>query len=140
MARGAATERECSLTPMRHGRGGTRSGRSFPAQVATAFVRHDVPGVTPVEVEAAAGYVDDCLAAMPDVTRLGVSVASGAAYVVLSVLGGAPYLRQSRDTRSRSAVRLAALRLPVLSEFTRLTRGLGLVGTFERRMREARTT
>lgn len=112
---------------------GPASARSFAALVATALVQHDVPDADAAEIAAAGRYVDDCVAAMPDVTRAGVTVASGLAYVALSVIGRAPYRRQSRKTRSASAVRLAGISLPVISEFSRLTRGLGLVGVFEQR-------
>ena len=72
---------------------------------------------------------------MPDVTRLGVAMASGLAYVALSALGRAPYRRQSPERRAATAARLAETRLPVLREFGRLTRGLAIVGVVERRTR-----
>jgi hypothetical protein len=121
---------------MKHPGGGTGSRRSLAALVARAFVEHDVPDADAAEVSLAARYVDQSLAAMPDVTRAGVMVAAGAAYLALSLLGRSPYRMQSPATRSVSAIRLADLRVPILSEFCRLTRGLGLVGIFEQRTRE----
>ncbi len=113
--------------------GATGQARSLVALVATSLVAHDVPDATATELAAAGRYVDESLAAMPDVTRAGVTVASGVAYLALSVLGRAPYRRQSPATRSAGAVRLVRLPLPVIAEFGRLTRGLGLVGVFEHR-------
>ncbi|MEJ7706643.1 MAG: FAD-dependent monooxygenase [Nocardioidaceae bacterium] len=73
---------------------------------------------------------------MPDITRAGVRVASAGVYAVLSAMGGAPYRRLSPERQSQLAVRVAGLPLPVLSEFSRLTRGLGFVGVYERRHRQ----
>lgn len=117
---------------------GATSARSFAATVAMALVAHDVPDATASEVAGAGRYVEDSLAAMPDVTRAGVRFASGIVYVALSLLGRAPYGSQDAATRTASAVRLAGTSLPVVSEFNKLTRGLGLVGVYELRTREGR--
>lgn len=109
--------------------------RSLAALVAVAQLAHDVPAATPRDVAAAAAYVDDSVASMPDVTRAGVHLASAAAYVALSVIGGAPYRRQTPERRARSAYTLGRVRLPVVAEFNRLTRGLGIVGAYESRSR-----
>lgn len=103
--------------------------------MAMAFVRYDVPDAAASEVVAAGRFVDECVDAMPDVTRVGVKAAAGLAWLALSVLGGAPYQRQSWSARSTNALRLSRVRLPVLSELTRLSRGLGLVGVVEQRSR-----
>ncbi len=54
-------------------------------------------------------------------------------YVVLSIMGRRPYRRLAAQRQSELAARLASVSLPVLGEFVRLTRGLGLVGVYERR-------
>lgn len=109
--------------------------RSFPAEVAIALLRHDVPDATPAELDAAADYVDGSLAGMAELTRLGVLLASGAVYVALSVLGRSRYRSQDPETRSRQAARLAGSPLPLLVEFSRMARGLALAGLFEHRSR-----
>lgn len=108
-------------------------GYSVPALVAAALLAHDLPDSAVVEREAAARYVDDSVTAMPDVTRAGVKIASAAVYAALSVMGRAPYRRLSPDRQSQLAVRVARVPLPIIGEFSRLTRGLGLVGVFESR-------
>jgi hypothetical protein len=111
---------------------------SIPALVAAALLAHDLPDSTPGERDAGRRYVDASVAAMPDVTRVGVGAASVAVYAALSVLGGRPFRRQSPVRQSELAARLAGVRLPILSEFNRLTRGLGLVGVFEARYAQPR--
>ena len=113
-------------------------GYSIPALVATALLAHDLPDSSPAEREAAARYVDDSVTAMPDVTRAGVRLASGAVYAALSLLGRSPFRRLDLGRQSVLAARVAAVPLPILGEFSRLTRGLGLVGVFESRNRPAR--
>jgi len=128
---------ECSLVPMSGISGGDRQrGLSVPALVATALLAHDLPGSTVDEQTLAANYVDDSVAAMPDVTRAGVRMASAAVYVALSVMARAPYRRVDRQQQSQLAAKLAGVPLPILGEFSRLTRGLGLVGVYEHRNRE----
>ncbi len=121
----------------RSGRGAD-SPRSLAALVAVAHLANDVPDAQTAETAAAARYVDDSIAAMPDVTRAGVRVASAAAYLALSVLGRSPYRRQSPEQRARSARAMAKVAMPVVSEFNRLTRGLALVGVYEQRGHEQR--
>ena len=108
-------------------------GLSVPALVATALLRHDLPDATDEEREAAARYVEDCVDAMPDFTRFGVRVSGAAVVATLSALGRRPYRSLSEDDRSRLAARLMSTSLPILGEFGRLTRGLGLVGVLESR-------
>lgn len=108
---------------------------SVPALVATALLAHDLPGSTEQERLVAARYVDDSVAAMPDVTRAGVRLASAAVYVALSAMARAPFRRVGPRRQSKVAATLADVPLPILGEFSRLTRGLGLVGVFEHRNR-----
>jgi len=116
--------------------GGDRQrGLSVPALVATALLAHDLPSSTEQERLEAAHYVDDSVAAMPDVTRAGVRLASAAVYVALSAMARAPYRRVDPQRQSELAATLAGVPLPILGEFSRLTRGLGLVGVFEHRNR-----
>lgn len=107
--------------------------RSIPALVALALLAHDVPDSSASERSSAASYVDESVAAMPDVTRAGVTMASIVVYVVLSIMGRRPFRRLPAQRQSELAARLASVSLPVLGEFVRLTRGLGLVGVYERR-------
>lgn len=109
--------------------------RSLAALVAVAHLARDAPDASPRELATAAGYVDTCVADMPDVTRAGVRLASAAAYVALSLIGGAPYRRQVPEQRARGAQILGRANLPMISEFNRLTRGLGLVAVYEARSR-----
>lgn len=106
---------------------------SVPALVATALLAHDLPGSTPDERDAAARYVDDCVDAMPDFTRFGVKVSGAAVYLALSAMGRTSYRRLPEADRARLAARLMNTSLPILGEFGRLTRGLGLVGVHEAR-------
>lgn len=101
--------------------------------MAAALLASDLPDTSPAEREAAARYVDDSVTGMPDVTRAGVKVASGVVYLALSVLGRAPYRCLDPRRQSALAVKIAAVPLPIVAEFSRLTRGLGLVGVFESR-------
>ncbi len=112
----------------------------MPALVATALLAHDLPDSAPEEREEAARYVDDSVAAMPDVTRAGVRVASVAVYAALSVLGRGSFRGLSARRQSDLVARLAAVPLPILGEYARLTRGLGLVGVFENRHRQDTAT
>lgn len=111
----------------------TWAGASVPALVTAALLRHDLPDSTWEERDAAARYVDDSVAAMPDVTRFGVRVAGAAAYAALCVMARGSYRRRPEPERARLAARLVAVPLPVLGEFGRLTRGLGLVAVHEAR-------
>lgn len=106
---------------------------SVPALVATALLAHDLPDSSPAERESAARYVDDSLRAMPDVTRAGVRIASAGVYVVLSLMGAAPYRRLRLERQAQLADRITRVRLPLVGEFGRLARGLGLVSVIERR-------
>ncbi len=121
---------------MRMSGGDRQRGLSVPALVATALLAHDLPGSTEQERLEAAHYVDDSVAAMPDVTRAGVQLASAAVYVALSVMARAPYRRVDPRRQSKIAAKLASFPLPILGEFSRLTRGLGLVGVYENRNQE----
>jgi hypothetical protein len=116
--------------------GSGAAGGRVPGLVAAAFVAHDVPDSTPAERVAAARYVDEMVAAMPDLMRVGVHVASGMAYAVLSGLGHRPFRDLDEVRRSDLVARLGDIQLPVLGEFGRLTRGLGLARVYETRHAE----
>ena len=106
---------------------------SVPALVASSLLRHDLPDVSPQECDAAAHYIDDSVAGMPDVTRFGVRIAGGAAYAALCVFARGSYRRSPEQQRAELAARLVGVPLPVLGEFGRLVRGLGLVAVHEHR-------
>lgn len=110
-------------------------GLSVPALVATALLAHDLPDSSISERRRAASYVEESVAAMPDVTRAGVRLASIVVYAGLSVMARTPFRRAPLSRQSALAGRLGAVSLPVLGEFVRLTRGLGLVGIYEERTR-----
>jgi len=85
------------------------------------------------EVEEAGRYVEESVQGMPDTLRLGVRTAAGVCGVLLVALGGGR-LRRLPDARRRAAVsRLAGLPLPVVGEYVRMVRGLGLVSVYEGR-------
>jgi hypothetical protein len=114
-------------------------GRPAPgvaSAVSGALLVDDVPDATAAEVEFALANLRDSIAAMPDVLRAGVGIASR---VVGGGLWGASmgrFGRMSAAARSPYAQRLASAGLPVMAEFTRLSRGLGLAGVYEHRTPE----
>jgi hypothetical protein len=124
---------ECTLDPMTDSDTGRATRESIPSLVSAALLASDLPASTTAERAASCRYVDLSVAAMPDVTRAGVRAAAAAVYTALTVMGGRRFRRQSPERRAELATRLAAVQLPILSEFTRLTRGLGLVGVYEAR-------
>jgi len=111
-------------------------GRPAPnvaSAVSEALLIDDVPDATAAEVEFALANLRGSIAAMPDVLRAGVGIASR---VVGTGLWGASMGRFGRmpaSARSPYAQRLATAGLPVMAEFTRLSRGLGLAGVYEHR-------
>lgn len=117
----------------------TWAGASVPALVTADLLRHDLPDSTWEERDAASRYVDDSVAAMPDFTRFGVRIAGAAAYAALCVMARGSYRRRSESDRALLAARLAGVPLPILGEFGRLTRGLGLVAVHESRHQPALT-
>jgi hypothetical protein len=85
------------------------------------------------EVEEAGRYVEESVQGMPDTLRLGVRTAAGVCGGLLAALGGGRF-RRLPDARRRAAVsRLAGLPLPVVGEYVRMVRGLGLVSVYEGR-------
>lgn len=108
-----------------------------PALVAAALLAHDVPDSTAEERDLASRHVADSVSAMPDFTRFGVRVTGGVVYAVLSVLALAPYRSVPERRRTEVALKLTRYSIPLLGEFVRLTRGLGLVALHERRAASA---
>jgi hypothetical protein len=109
------------------------SARSLPFLLTQALVRNDIPDATYDEVEAAAAQVAASIAKMPDVTRLGVRVTATALNAALSAYSGRPFSRLPVERQQVLATRLSRTSLPVLTEFVRLTRGLGIVSVYESR-------
>lgn len=101
--------------------------------MATALLVHDVPDSTVEERDLAGRYVADSVAAMPDFTRFGVRVTGAVVYVVLSLLAARPFRSLPERRRTAVALKLTRFSVPLLGEFVRLTRGLGLVAVYERR-------
>lgn len=116
-----------SLTPPRD------EANNVVALVTQSMLHHDLPDATADEVTAAIDFVEDSVAAMPDVTRFGVRLASIVVYTLLSIQARAPFRRLPLGRRATVAHALAGKPLPIIGEFFRLTRGLGLVGAFEAR-------
>lgn len=112
---------------------------SVPALVSAALLSRELVDADDADVEAATREVNDSIRAMPDFTRFGVTVAAGAVYAALSVMGRKPFRAQPPERRSDLATTLMSVRLPVLGEFGALTRGLGLVRVYENRARTAST-
>ena len=97
------------------------------------MVSVDVPSVGPAEAEVAGRYVEESVNGMPDTLRFGVRTAAALSGGLLAVLGRGRFSRLS-DARRRAAVSgLARLPLPVVGEYVRLVRGLGLVSVYEGR-------
>lgn len=96
----------------------------------------DVPDATPDECAFAVGEVRDRIAAMPDVLRAGVGIASRVVGAGLSTLVRRRFAAAPVAVRSAPAQRVAGADLPVAVEFARLCRGLGLAAVYERRTPE----
>ena len=105
----------------------------MPSLVAVALLARDLPDTTDAERRGAAAYVDRSVAAMPDTTRLGLRVASGVMVVLLSVVGRGWFPGLDPGARARAAARVSTLRVPVVGEYVKLTRGLALVSVYESR-------
>jgi hypothetical protein len=106
---------------------------SLAASVSQGMLVNDLPDVTPAEVAGALGYLERSVAAMPDVTRVGVGIASTVVGLGLGLVSRSPFRRLALDRRATLAGRLAGVSLPVVTEFVQLTRGLALVGVYEQR-------
>jgi hypothetical protein len=109
------------------------SSRSLPFLLTRALVRNDIPDATDAEVEAAAAKVQASIESMPDFTRFGVRVTATALDVALIAYCGEPFGHLTPKRQQVLANRLAGTSIPVLTEFVRLTRGLGIVSVFESR-------
>jgi hypothetical protein len=109
------------------------AGLEVAGLVAESFLMLDLPGATPAQRRAAAAEVVSRVRAMPDLMRLGFRVAGAASYVVLSVLARRPFARVPPARRAGLVLRLAAMPMPILGEYVRLTRGLALAAAVESR-------
>ena len=107
------------------------SSRSLPFLLTRALVRNDIPDATDDEVEAAAAKVQASIESMPDVTRFGVRITATALDAGLTAYLGESFGRLSQKRQQALAIRLADTSLPILTEFVRLTRGLGIVSVYE---------
>jgi hypothetical protein len=107
------------------------SSRSLPFLLTRALVRNDIPDATDDEVEAAAAKVQASIESMPDVTRFGVRITATALDAGLAAYCGESFGRLSPKRQKALAIRLADTSLPILTEFVRLTRGLGIVSVYE---------
>ncbi|WHT19669.1 hypothetical protein N8J89_00810 [Crossiella sp. CA-258035] len=88
-------------------------------KVTGALLRVDLPEASAEQRAAAVAHVRGAVLGMPDLLRCGVAVAAVGYLVARRVLGP----------------RVDRLNLPVVAEFVRLTRGLGLAGAVERERR-----
>ena len=90
----------------------------------------DVPDADAATVQAVAAAAAEHAAGMPDVTRLGVR-AVGALVLVACVLPARGHVaRLPAQRRGRLLTRVG--RLPLLGDYIRLARGVGLVCYYER--------
>ncbi|WP_137292178.1 hypothetical protein [Nocardioides dongxiaopingii] len=105
---------------------GPARGSDRLASLASALVAGDLP-LTEDQADGLGRSTALHLASLPDGTRAGVRVAQGAVTIGVSVLGRRPYGRMSRAARVEAMHRLAATRLPLVSEYVRLVRGVALV-------------
>ena len=70
---------------------------------------------------------------MPDTLRFGVRMAGLASSGLLSLLGRGRFRTLPADRQRAAVAKFADLSLPVVGEYVRLTRGLGLVSVYESR-------
>ena len=110
-----------------------KSRRSLPFLLTRALVRNEIHDATEDEIEAAAAKVVASIESMPDVTRFGVRVSATVLNAALTAYCRAPFGRLAAEQQQALARRLAGISLPILSEFIRLTRGLGIVSVYESR-------
>lgn len=97
---------------------GRMAGALAPS-VTKGLLRMELPEATAEQRAAAVAHVRGAVLGMPDLLRCGVGVAALGYLVARWVFGP----------------RVARLNLPLVAEFVRLTRGLGLAGAFERERR-----
>jgi hypothetical protein len=102
-------------------------------EVTQALVAVDVPQAGQDEVEAAGRYVEESIQEMPDTLRFGVRTAGVLCGGLLAVLGRGRFSRLPEARRRAAVSGLARLSLPVVGEYVRLSRGLGLVAVYEGR-------
>jgi hypothetical protein len=105
--------------------------------VTRALVSVDVEQVGPHEVDAAGRYVQESIENMPDTLRFGVRTAGTACLGLLTVLGRGRFSGLPEARRREAVSGLARLSLPVVGEYVRLVRGLGLVSVYEGRSTHA---
>jgi hypothetical protein len=114
-------------------------GRTAP-KVAPALTESllidDVPDATADERADAAAEVRRGIAAMPDVLRAGLGLASRVVDAGLCALVRRRFADASPAVRAAAAQRVAGAGLPVTVEFARLSRALGLAAIYERRTPE----
>ncbi|GAA2814719.1 hypothetical protein [Crossiella cryophila] len=96
-----------------------RVAAALAPKVTEALLRMELPEASVAQRAAAVAHVRGAILGMPDLLRCGVAVAAVGYLVARRVLGPG----------------VARLNLPVVAEFVRLTRGLGLAGAFEREHR-----
>ncbi|MFB9314867.1 hypothetical protein [Nocardioides plantarum] len=101
------------------------------ASLTSDLLAGDLPQLSPRDARAVGEATARHLASLPDGTRLGVGAAQAVVTVAASVLGRRPYSRLAPDDRARVVRRLAGSRLPLVSEYFRLVRGVALVVYYE---------
>jgi len=101
------------------------------ASLTSDLLASDLPQLSPQDAQAVGRATARHLASLPDGTRAGVGAAQLVVTAAASVLGRRPYSRLSPDARARVVHRLAGSRLPLVSEYFRLVRGVALVVHYE---------
>ena len=90
----------------------------------------DVPDADAATVRAVAAAAAAHAAGMPDLTRLGVRIVGALVLVACVLPAGGHLARLPARRRGRLLARVG--RLPLLGEYIRLARGVGLVCYYER--------
>ena len=108
------------------------TGRLFEVVVEGLLVV-DLPDAGDDTIRAVAADAAALAAGMPDLTRLGVRVAGALLWSACLVPARGPLARLPAQRRGRLLVRVA--RLPLVGEYLRLARGIGLVCYYDRAAR-----
>lgn len=97
--------------------------------VIEGLLTWEVPGAGDDDVRAAASLASDHAAGMPDFNRFGVRVAGAVAVAVCLLPARGHLARLPAGRRGRLVARLGPF--PLVGEYVRLARGMGLVAYYD---------
>ena len=103
----------------------------FIEAVGVAVLAGALPTASLEAVVAAGRRTSASVAALPDVTLAGVSVAVVLARTQLMAMGGRRFVSLPRDRQADLAARLAARPFPLVGRLLQLVRSIALVAYFE---------